>query len=178
MCTKSIYYFLNLIGTSNFHTVAFCNECCKQSNWISTKTVHFCWPLCTGVIDYVAGLFFWPVAIFSRWRCKVYMETVSTFSCSPYFFFKTWNGVEIIILTFKQSIRAEVVTFRLDIVFGSLHTQQLHGFNELRNDREIIQNRSAKIDKTAASPYLPSSYSNYQFLRLTQKHRANKIVFF
>jgi hypothetical protein len=31
--------------------------------------------------------------------------------------------------------------------FGSLHAQQLHGFDELRNDQGIIQNRSVKLDK-------------------------------
>jgi hypothetical protein len=40
--------------------------------------------------------------------------------------------------TFERFIRAEVVTYRLDLVFGSLHAQQLHGFDELRNDQGII----------------------------------------
>jgi hypothetical protein len=40
----------------------------------------------------------------------------------------------MIIFTFERSIRAEVVTYRLDVVFGFLHTQQLRGFGEVRND--------------------------------------------
>jgi hypothetical protein len=79
----------------------------------------------------------------------------------------------IIIFIFKRYIRAEVVTYRLDVAFGSLHTQQLHGFDELRNDQGIIQNRSAKIDKMTASFYLPSSHSSFRLLRLTQKNRVN-----
>jgi hypothetical protein len=51
----------------------------------------------------------------------------------------------MIIFIFKRSICAEVVTYRLDVAFGSLHMQQLHGFDELRNDQGIIQNRSVKI---------------------------------
>jgi hypothetical protein len=35
------------------------------------------------------------------------------------------------------------VHMRLDSTCSSLHTQQLHGFDELRNDQEIIRNRSA-----------------------------------
>jgi hypothetical protein len=46
-------------------------------------------------------------------------------------FFKPRNGVEIIIFSFEPSIRAEVVTFRLDVAIGSLHTQQLHGFDSM-----------------------------------------------
>jgi hypothetical protein len=56
--------------------------------------------------------------------------------------------------------------------------QQLRGFDELRNDQMIIQNRSAKIKKMAASLYLPSSHSSFRFLRLTQKKSSEqKIVF-
>jgi hypothetical protein len=40
----------------------------------------------------------------------------------------------MIIFTFKRSIRAEVVTYRLDATLGSLHMQQLHDFDKLRND--------------------------------------------
>jgi hypothetical protein len=60
------------------------------------------------------------------------------------------NGVNIIILTFKRSIRAEVVTYHFDIAIESLHMQQLHGFDELHYDQGIIQNHSAKIDTTAS----------------------------
>jgi hypothetical protein len=63
----------------------------------------------------------------------------------------------MIIFTFERSIRAEGVTYRLDLAFGSLHTQQLHGFDEFRNDQGIIQNRSAKINTTETSNYLPES---------------------
>jgi hypothetical protein len=80
----------------------------------------------------------------------------------------------MIISPFKRYIRAEVVTYRLDVAFGSLHTLQLHCFDELRHDQGIIQNRSAEIGKMAASLYLPSSHSSFRFLRLIQKNRANK----
>jgi hypothetical protein len=73
-------------------------------------------------------------------------------------FFRTGKGVEIVNFTFERSIRTEVVTYRLDVAFGSLHTQQLHGIDELRNDQAITKNRSAEIDKMAASFYLPASF--------------------
>jgi hypothetical protein len=57
------------------------------------------------------------------------------------------------IFTSKRSIRVEVVTYRLDVAFESLHSQRLHGFDELRNDQGVIRNRSAKIDTTAVSLY-------------------------
>jgi hypothetical protein len=53
----------------------------------------------------------------------------------------------MIIFSFKRSIRAEVVTSRLDVAFWSLHMQQHHSLDELRNDQGIIRKRSAKIDK-------------------------------
>jgi hypothetical protein len=102
------------------------------------------------------------------------MKTFSTFSCTPYLSLELETGVKIIIFSFERYIRAEVVTYRFDVVFGSLHTQQLHGFDELRNDQRIIQNRSAKIDNMAAALYPPSSHSSFRFLRLTPKNRANK----
>jgi hypothetical protein len=58
----------------------------------------------------------------------------------------------------ERYIRAEVVTYRLDVAVGSLHTQQLHGFDESRNDQVIIQNFSAKINTVAALLYLLASY--------------------
>jgi hypothetical protein len=75
----------------------------------------------------------------------------------------------MIIFTFERSIRAEVVTYRLDVVLGSLHTQQLHGFDEFCNDQAIIQNRSAKMNTTASSLYLPASPFSLQILRLAPK---------
>jgi hypothetical protein len=57
--------------------------------------------------------------------------------------------------TFERSIRAEVVTHRLDVAFGFLHKQQLRGFNESRHDQGIIQNRSAKINTIVALLNLP-----------------------
>jgi hypothetical protein len=102
------------------------------------------------------------------------MKTFSTFSCTPYLSLKLETGSKLSFFTFKRYIRAEVVTYRLDVVFGSLHTQQLHGFDELRNDQKTIQNRSAKIKKMTTSLYLPSSHSSFRFLRVTQKNRANK----
>jgi hypothetical protein len=61
----------------------------------------------------------------------------------------------MIIFTFERSIRVEVVTYRKDVVLWFLHTQQLPGFDEVRQG--IIQNHSAKINITAASFYLPAS---------------------
>jgi hypothetical protein len=57
----------------------------------------------------------------------------------------------MIIVTFERSIRAEVVTYRWDVAFVFLHTQQLRGFDESRNDQGIIQNRSAKINTIGVS---------------------------
>jgi hypothetical protein len=59
----------------------------------------------------------------------------------------------MIIFTFERSIRAEVVTFRFDGAVGFLHTQQLLGFDESRDDQRFIQNRSAKINTTAVTLY-------------------------
>jgi hypothetical protein len=50
-------------------------------------------------------------------------------------------------VTLKRYIRAEVVTYRLDVAFGFLHTQQLRGFDESRNDQGITQNCNAKTKK-------------------------------
>jgi hypothetical protein len=82
---------------------------------------------------------------------------------------RSCNGVETISFFFERSIRAEVVTYRLYVAFGFLHTQQLRGFDESRNNQVIIQNRSFKISTIAASLHLPSSYSSFRILRLAQK---------
>jgi hypothetical protein len=82
----------------------------------------------------------------------------------------------MIILTFERSIRAEVVTYLHDAAFGSLHTQQLHGFDELRNDQGIIQNRSAKTNTTPASLYLPASSFSFQIRRLAKKSSEWKMA--
>jgi hypothetical protein len=44
--------------------------------------------------------------------------------------------------------------------------QQLHGFDELRNDQGIIQNRRAKIDTTPMSLYLSASSLSFRLLWL------------
>jgi hypothetical protein len=41
-----------------------------------------------------------------------------------------WKRVEIIIFAFERIICAEVVTYRFDVVLGSLSMLQLRGFNE------------------------------------------------
>jgi hypothetical protein len=51
-----------------------------------------------------------------------------------------------------------MVTYRFNVAFGSLHMQQLHGFDKLRNDQGIIHNRGVKIDTIAVSLYLSASY--------------------
>jgi hypothetical protein len=89
--------------------------------------------------------------------------------------------VETINFTFERSIRAEVVTYRLVVVLGFLHTQQLRGFDESRNDQSITQNRSVKISTIASSLYLPASCSSFRILRLAKKSselKMAKIVFF
>jgi hypothetical protein len=63
------------------------------------------------------------------------MKTFSAFICTPYLSLEIGNGVKVIIFAFERSIRAEVVTYRLDFVSGSLQTQQLHGFDELRTTK-------------------------------------------
>jgi hypothetical protein len=68
-----------------------------------------------------------------------------------------WNGVESNVFTSERSIGAEVVTYRLDVAFGSLLMQQLHGFDELRNDQPAIRNRSAKIERISVSLYLSAA---------------------
>jgi hypothetical protein len=91
------------------------------------------------------------------------------FSNDPMCFCRTGDGVEATSFTFKRSIRAEVVTYRLDVAFGSLHTQQLHEFDELCNDQRIIQNGSASIDTTVASLYLLASSFSFRILRQAKK---------
>jgi hypothetical protein len=95
-------------------------------------------------------------------------EFVSTYSCSPYTALELWSGVDIIILTFKWSFRAEVVTYRSDAALGSLDMQQLHGFDELRNNQGVIRKYSAKMDTTAVSLCLSASYFSFRFLPLAK----------
>jgi hypothetical protein len=103
------------------------------------------------------------------------MKFVSTFSCTPYLSLKLESGSEWSLLTFERSIR-EIVTYHLDGIFGSLHTQQLHVFDELRNNQRIIQNRSAKIKTIVASLYLPASPFIFRFLRLAQKMERKEMA--
>jgi hypothetical protein len=88
-------------------------------------------------------------------------------------FSRSFKQVETIIFIFIRSIRAEVVTYRLGVAVGSLHTQQLHGFDELRNDHEIIQNRSAKMTKLPHHFFLLASSFSFRILRLAKQKRAN-----
>jgi hypothetical protein len=46
--------------------------------------------------------------------------------------------------------------------------QQLHGFDELRNDQGIIRKRSAQIDTTGASLYLSASDFSFRLLPLAE----------
>jgi hypothetical protein len=70
------------------------------------------------------------------------------------------------IFTSKRSIRAEVVTYRFDVAFGSLLMQQLHGLDELYNGQGVIRNRTAKRKKMMVS--LHFSVSSFSFLRQTK----------
>jgi hypothetical protein len=67
----------------------------------------------------------------------------------------------MIVFTFERSIRAEVITYRLDVAFGFLHTQQLSGFDESRNDQCIIKNCSAKIATITASLFSVFEFFDY-----------------
>jgi hypothetical protein len=109
------------------------------------------------------------------------MDSTYSYSRSPYLSLKAWNGVEIVIFIFERYIHAEVVTYRSDVVFVSLHVQRLHGFDEFRNGRWIIQNRSAKADTAALSFYLLASYFSFRFLPLAikiERWKVAKVVFF
>jgi hypothetical protein len=76
--------------------------------------------------------------------------------------------VEIIIFTFKRSIRGEIVTYRFDVVLESLHMQQLHGFDELRNDQAITRNRNATIGRTLLLLYLSAPYFSFRLYPLAK----------
>jgi hypothetical protein len=91
------------------------------------------------------------------------MKKNSTLSCTPYRSLELWNRVDIINFTFERSIRVEVVTYRLDVAFGTPHMEQLRGFDEMRNDQGVIRFCSAKIDTTAVSLYLSSLNSVFNF---------------
>jgi hypothetical protein len=80
----------------------------------------------------------------------------------------------MIVFTFERYIRVEVLTYRLDVVFGFLHTQQLRVFDESRNDQRITQNRSAQISTIVSSLYLPASYFSFLILQLARKKGANE----
>jgi hypothetical protein len=87
----------------------------------------------------------------------------------------------MIMLAFERSIRAEVVTYSLVVIFGSLHTQQLRGFDKFCDDQRVIQNRSAKVDKTVAILDLLASYFSFRFLLLAkniERMENGKIVCF
>jgi hypothetical protein len=88
------------------------------------------------------------------------MKTLSTFSYTPYFSLEVWNGVVVIIITSKRSIRLEVITYRLEVAFGSQHIQQLHGFDELLNDQVVVRKRSTAIDTKVVSLYFPLAKKN------------------
>jgi hypothetical protein len=51
--------------------------------------------------------------------------------------------------------------------------QQLHCFDELRNNQVVIHNHSAKIKRTIESLYLPASSFTFRILRLAKKNGAN-----
>jgi hypothetical protein len=55
-----------------------------------------------------------------------------------------------------------------DVALGSLHMQQLHGFDKLRDDQGVIRNRSAKIDTTAVSIHLSALSFSFRFLPLAK----------
>jgi hypothetical protein len=92
------------------------------------------------------------------------MEIVSTYSWRPCLSLAFWLEVEFIIFTFKRPIRAEVVTYLLDLAFGSLHMQQIHGFDEFRNDQGIIRNCTAQINITTVPLYLSESYFSFHYI--------------
>lgn len=60
-------------------------------------------------------------------------------------------GITTTILTFKWPIRAEIATYRCDVVSGSLYMPELHGFDELFDDLGMIQDITAKMKATKES---------------------------
>jgi hypothetical protein len=89
------------------------------------------------------------------------METISMLSCTPYLSLEVLNEIEIIVITFKRFIRAEVVTYHSDFL-GSLRRLQFHGFDEQRNGQVIIRNCGEKIDTNVVSFY-PHHISVFDF---------------
>jgi hypothetical protein len=61
-----------------------------------------------------------------------------------------------------------VANYRLDAAFGTLHMQQLHGFDELLNDQGIILSCTAKLNTATVSLYFSASYFSSHFLRLAK----------
>jgi hypothetical protein len=110
----------------------------------------------------------WPL---SKDADVKFTKTLFRYSCTPYLSLELGTGR--IFFSIERSIRAEVVTYRYDAVLGSLHTQQLHGFDELCNVQGIIHKLSVTINTTFASLYLPAFYFTSRILRQTKK-----IVFF
>jgi hypothetical protein len=92
----------------------------------------------TGVIVWVPRLFFFR-GHYLKMQTYSSHKIVSTLSFTLYLSLELESGSKLSFLPSNgPSARRYVVTYRLDVVFGSLHTQQLHGFDELRNDQGII----------------------------------------
>jgi hypothetical protein len=68
----------------------------------------------------------------------------------------------------QTDMRAEVVTFRFDVAFGSLLVQELTGFDELRNDQGMIRSCTAKTITIMVSLYLSASCLSFWLLRLAK----------
>jgi hypothetical protein len=95
-------------------------------------------------------------------------------------FFRTKNGVEISIFTSKRSIRSEVDTYRLNVFLGSLHTQQLHGFDELRNVKESFVTpvrKSILLSYHFICPYHILAFSFFGWPKKIERMENGKIAF-
>jgi hypothetical protein len=78
----------------------------------------------------LASRLLWPVAIISNRSHSIYIETGCAHSWSSSESLHLWFWVATIVFTFKRPIRAEVDTYRIDLVLGSLHMKQLYAFDD------------------------------------------------
>jgi hypothetical protein len=98
--------------------------------------------------------------------------TNSTFSCTPYVSVELKRGR-------NHHFNLQMVHPRgsshlpLRCCFGFLHTQEPNGFDELCNIQGAIQNRSTKINITAAYVYLPASCFRLRNFRIAKVFRGN-----
>jgi hypothetical protein len=64
--------------------------------------------------------------------------------------------------------RADVISYRLDAVLGSLRMPQLHGFDELPSNQGMIQNRIMTKNNMVVSNFLSAFFFNFRYVRLAK----------